>query len=164
VSSLDIVAQPILNDVFHSQLKLRREERQFSSVQLAHFLNITISSYCDLETYPEEWRMVLPLCKLRFLAALLEVDLTTVVGPRSSPLRFDPTADASVLIRSLRKEKNLSREVFAERVGFFPIFADIVEGHSLGLELYPLEVAVLVAGALEVPPNDFVHWLLVASP
>src|SRR5215216_1700139 len=132
----------MLNDILHLQIKLKRDAFRISPEKLANLLDVTIGSYFDLEASPTEWRMVLPLYKLRFLISLLEIDTTPITG--SASVHFDGILDASTLIRSLREKKKISKEVFADRVGFYPVFSDIVEEHPLGLELYPLEVAMLV--------------------
>lgn len=150
----------MINDVLHSQLKSKRETMGLPSAKLAHLLNITIAAYDDLEMSPAEWRMVLPFYKLRFLISLLEIDMARIIGPAPASKSFDGGTDISILIKALRNEKKLSKHDFAEHVGFQAVFTDIVEEHPLGLELYPPEVAMLVARKLEISPNEFVWWMI----
>lgn len=64
------------------------------------------------------------------------------------------------IIKDRRAALGLSSEEFADKAGFFPVFATIVEEHYLGLELWPIEVAKLVAEALEVSPEELILWIV----
>lgn len=104
--------------------------------------------------------MVLPFCKLRFALALLEIDLAIAIGSVDDVGRLGQYASVSDLVKAFRERLGLSKEKFAGIVGFENVFVDIVERHPLGLELYPAEVAILVARALGIAPNEFLHWMM----
>jgi DNA-binding XRE family transcriptional regulator len=150
----------MINDVLHSELRSKREKMSLSTERMAHLLDISVESYWDLERTPPEWRMVLPFYKLRFAVALLEIDLAPVVGRVGEFGHFKEYTCTSDLVKSFRERSGLSKEEFSQVVGFETVFVDIVEQHPLGLELYPAEVAILVAQTLGIAPDEFLHWMM----
>jgi hypothetical protein len=101
--------------------------------------------------------MAVPIVKIKVLYKLLKIDLNEVLCPATKTLEIQLL---NAFITSRRTELGLSPSEFADKAGFYPVFCGIVEGHPLGLELYPAEVAILVADALQIPSDEFVDWIL----
>ncbi len=104
--------------------------------------------------------MVVPFVKIKDLVKLFSIDITKTfeIVPTTSTLSNYHTIPD--IVRDRRSALCLSPEEFAHKAGFFPAFATIVEGHYLGLELYPPEVAKLVAEALQLNPEEFILWIV----
>jgi hypothetical protein len=149
-----------MNDNFHTTLRACRERQALSITEIASIVGLSIAEYCDLENVPSEWRMVTPLLKIKVLVRLLKIDMSNVLTADGSRYLFPEYGDASEVIKINRGKLGLSPEEFADKVGFHPAFCTIVESHSSGLELYPAEVSMLVAGVLHLPPDDFVSWMI----
>jgi transcriptional regulator with XRE-family HTH domain len=147
-----------MRDEFHIQLRARREARATSEEHVASLVSLSFGEYFDLEHDKSEWRMVTPLFKIKFLVRLLDIDILSLVGPLSDDVITDPY-DIATFIKSRRSQLGMSPIEFADKAGFFPIFADIVEGHPLGLELYPVDAAIFVAQALNIPHAAFLRWI-----
>jgi transcriptional regulator with XRE-family HTH domain len=147
-----------MRDEFHIQLRARREERAMSAEHVAALVSLSFNEYFDLEHDTSEWRMVTPLFKIKFLVRLLDIDILSLVGPLSDDVIAHPY-DIAAFIKSRRSQLGMSPVEFADKAGFFPTFADIVEGHPLGLELFPVDVAIFVAQALDVPHTAFLRWI-----
>jgi transcriptional regulator with XRE-family HTH domain len=148
-----------VKDEFHWQLRERRVVKGMSEGDVAFVAGLSANEYYDLEHDSTEWRMVTPLFTLKFLIRLLHIEIDKLILPPSHD-QFDKRHSAAEVITARRSQLNLSKEEFAERAGFYPVFAKIVEGHPDGLELYPAEVAVRTARALEINPDDFVRWII----
>jgi hypothetical protein len=149
-----------MNDSFHSALRDRRERQTLSETEIASIAGLSVAEYHDLENVPSEWRMVTPLLKIKVLVRLLKIDMSNVLTANGSQNLFSEYGYASEVIKINRGKLGLSPEEFADKVGFYPAFCTIVESHSSGLELYPAEVSMLVAGVLHLPPDDFVSWII----
>jgi hypothetical protein len=146
-----------MKDVFHTLMRRQRPSLAMSEEDIAAIVSMSDSEYYDLEAYPDEWRMVVPIVKIKVLYKLLKIDMHEIVCPATKTLEIQLLNE---FITSRRTELGLSPSEFADKVGFHPVFCDTVESHPLGLELYPAEVAVLVADALQIPSDEFVDWIL----
>jgi hypothetical protein len=146
-----------MNDVFHALMRQQRHALAISEEDIATILSMSGAELYDLEAYPDEWRTVVPLFKIKVLAGLLKIDMRQVVCPATNTLELQ---SLDTFIRVRRTELGLSPAEFADRAGSCPVFCDIVEGHALGLELWPAQVAVLVADALQISSEEFVAWIL----
>jgi hypothetical protein len=146
-----------MKDVFHTLMRQQRHALAISEDDIATILSMSDAELYDLEAYPDEWRTVVPLFKIKVLAGLLKIDMRQVVSPTTNTLELQ-SLDA--FIRARRTQLGLSPAEFADKTGFYPVFCDIVEGHALGLELWPAEVAVLVADALQISSEEFVDWIV----
>ncbi len=146
-----------MKDVFHALMRQQRRALAISEDDIAAILSMSDSELYDLEAYPDEWRTVVPLFKIKVLAGLLKIDMRQIVSAAANTLELQ-SLDAFIRVR--RTELGLSPAEFADKAGFYPVFCDIVEGHALGLELWPAQVAVLVADALQISSEEFVAWSL----
>jgi hypothetical protein len=63
-------------------------------------------------------------------------------------------------IRARRTERGLSPSEFAEKAEFHQLFFDVIENYTLGFELFPVQVAVLVADVLQISSEEFVECIL----
>lgn len=150
----------VIKDVVHLALRTRRQERGMSDVDVASLASLSINEYSDLEHVSDEWRMVVPFFKLKFLLKLFDFDISETFGSKPIQNALSKYHRISDIIKDKRLALGLSPEAFADKVGFSPVFTTIVEEHPLGLELYPLEVAMLVAKALQISPEEFVLWIV----
>jgi hypothetical protein len=57
----------------------------------------------------------------------------------------------------------MSREEFADRVGFTAAFCDVIEGHPDGLALWPLEAALLLAQEFDIDALSLVERLVATE-
>jgi len=146
-----------VNDVFHTLMRQRRQVLAISEDDIATILSMSWSELYDLEAYPDEWRMVVPVFKIKVLAGLLKIDMGQVVCPASKTFELQ---SLDTFIRARRTELGLSPAEFADKAGFYPVFCDIVESHPLALEVYPVQVAVFVADALQISSEELVAWIL----
>jgi hypothetical protein len=112
--------------------------------------------YYDLEAYEDEWRTVVPVYITIFACRVFEIDMLQFV-PDQTGAAVAPNALAGDAIRERRETMGLSAEGFADRCGFAPVFASIVEAG--GLILYPFEVTRMVC---EVLGLSFVRYGLLA--
>jgi hypothetical protein len=119
-------------------------------------LDLSAAEYDDLEQHADEWRTVIPFFKVKFLIRLLDIDASEIFERKAETSSLQ-SAKLSTLIRSRRSELGLTPDQFSNRVGFYPDFCGVIEGHPLGLELYPLQVAVLVAQVLNIPSDELLH-------
>jgi hypothetical protein len=149
-----------MNDNFHTSLRACRERQALSVREIASIAGLSVAEYYDLENVPSEWRMVTPLFMIKILVRLLKIDMSNMLAANGSRHLFSEYGDASEAIKTNRGRLGLSSEEFSDRVGFHPPFGAVVEGHPLGLELYPVEVSKLVADALRLPSDDFVSWMI----
>jgi len=131
-----------------------------SEVDVASLASLSVNEYYDLEQHSNEWRMVVPFFKLKFLLKLFDFDISETFGSKPIQNTLSKYHRIPDIIKDKRLALGLSTEEFADKVGFFPVFTTIVEEHPLGLELYPLEVAMLVAEALQISPEEFVLWIV----
>jgi hypothetical protein len=145
-----------MKDVFHTLMRQQRDALAISEDDIATILSISWSELYDLEAYPDEWRTVMPLFKIKVLAGLLKIDMRRVMGPATNTLELQ---SLDTFIRARRTELELSPAEFADKAGFHPVFCDIVEAMPHGLELWPAQVAVLVADALQISSEEFVVWI-----
>jgi transcriptional regulator with XRE-family HTH domain len=149
-----------LRDTFHLMLRAKREEKGMSDEEVASLVSLSSMEYYDLEHDRSEWRTVVPFIKTKVLIKLFDIDITETfeaVPVTNSLARYHTIPD---IIKDRRAALGLSSEEFADKAGFFPVFATIVEEHYLGLELWPIEVAKLVAEALEVSPEELILWIV----
>ncbi len=131
-----------------------------SEQDVASLVRLSAAEYSDIEHDKTEWRMVVPFFKLKFLIKLFNIDIAEMFESRPAHNSLSKYHEISDIIKERRSALGLSAEEFADRAGFFPVFASIVEEHPLGLELYPLQVAVLVAEVLQIPPEEFIVWIV----
>jgi hypothetical protein len=128
-----------------------------SEDDIATILGITSAEFDDLEAYPDEWRTVVPVIKIKVLIRLLRIDMQKVVCPTTKTFEI---RSLNEFIRARRTELGLSPSEFAEKAGFHQLFCDVIENYTLGLELFPVQVAVLVADVLQISSEEFVEWIL----
>jgi transcriptional regulator with XRE-family HTH domain len=149
-----------VKDVFHTLLRERRQQQGKSPSEVAAVVGLSAPEYYDLESSPDEWRMVIPTFTIKMLIRWLGVDMREAIGSIDRNAEFSNFRQLSDIIRARRIELGLSEADFADKAGFDPAFTTIVEGHPLGLELYPLEVVTLVADARQLSASDLLAWVL----
>lgn len=141
---------------FGHDLAAARTKRGYSQVQTAKIGNMTISSYDDLENSNDEWSTVTPLYDVRTLCALLDLDLLHYV-PASSGKKIASFRPPNDLIREAREDLHWSRETLSDKLGHKAVFVSIIEEHSAGLLLFPLEVCGEICDVLQLDLRSFLE-------
>jgi len=146
-----------MKDVFHTLMRQQRRRLAISEEDLADIVGLGGAEFDDLEAYPDEWRMVVPIVKIKVLLRLLKIEIRQIVCPETKAIEIQSLNE---YIRLRRTELGLSPSEFADKAGFYPVFCDIVESQPLALEVYPVQVAVFVADALQISSEAFVDRIL----
>jgi len=115
--------------------------------------------YFDLEAYEDEWRTVVPLYITMFACRIFEIDMLQFV-PDQTGVAVGHNVLAGDVINERRETMGLSAEAFAERCGYAPDFASIVEAG--GLILYPFEDVRTVCEVLGLDMKSFMRHGLLA--
>ena len=149
-----------MKDVFHTLVRQKREQLAISANDVAAILSMSAHELDDLETHADEWRMVVPIFKIKVLINLLKIDIRVLFDPEFQTLPIPSSETPADVIKFHREALGLSCDELSDKAGFFPPFGIIVEHHPLGLELYPVQVAIFVAEALQMPSDGFVNWIL----
>jgi transcriptional regulator with XRE-family HTH domain len=144
---------------FTSQLKLARERLGLHEVAAAAMLGLSNAGYDDLENDENEWQSVVPARIVNNVVNFFDVDWRPCRAWPSGTL-VAPGQAIDELCRSLRTQHGLSREEFADRVGFFSSFCEVIEGHPDGLSLWPIDAVVHIAEAFSLDAASLVAVLL----
>lgn len=106
------------------KIKLRREELELSDVEVARVSGLTIDSYSDIESYPDELYEVVPLGTAKRLSAELQfnlldlLDLPCAFCKLASKFEGDYSLPPNDLIRHQREKHGLSVDELGNRVNY----------------------------------------------
>lgn len=129
---------------FPSLLRQGRARWGLDETATAAAFGLNVSSYEDLEAHDDEWFAVTPAIHIANIVNFFGIDWRACRDwPRGASV--DRGLPLDELCRGLRGRLALTREEFAERAGFHTAFCDVIEGHPMGLSLWPVEVAVTLA-------------------
>jgi transcriptional regulator with XRE-family HTH domain len=85
----------------NARIRQSRQDRGLSENQVADLLGISISSYCDVEAYEDEW-LDLPLEKIRTLSSSLGLDIHQFLEPTVSGDASGRKAHRALIADALR--------------------------------------------------------------
>ncbi len=141
---------------FHLALREAREKAKISEADAASMANLNASWYWDQENNADEWWSVTPLVCTIPLINYFKIEWEKCFDwPAGKRLDFRKAANEH--IAETRKELGLSLAEFCERCGLYESFGFIIEGHYLGLYLYPPDVLVEVAKTLGIDASDLMR-------
>lgn len=145
---------------FNVMLREARERASLSETDAAAIVGASPMGYWDLEHHEDEWTFVIPAISLRPLIALLKIDWRSARIWREGGAEV-PTDRLDAFLRASRERLGMSRDEFADKVGFLPAFVEAIEGNPDGLALWPLEVAFMVAEALSLREVSLAERLIM---
>ena len=159
---MEISKWPILDETMtvplHGLIQQRREQLGISKEELASRIGLPESMYRDVEFYADELTMVLPLKNVRSLAAILDFELSTLLGADSQ--EDYPSASRMprrLVLAEARERLDISAKKMANDIGFDEAFIHKIESDSEALENYPYEVVKIVARYLKLAPRDLIR-------
>lgn len=145
----------------HRLIMHRRQQLGIGIVEIARRLGVSVSEYRDVESYNDELTMVVPLNKVRSLAAILGIEIGPLLGAGSPPSgQQSSRRTRDVILAEARQRLGVSTSKMADDIGFDEIFVHSIESDSQALEAYPYEVLNILAGYLRLDPAE----LLYAAP
>jgi DNA-binding XRE family transcriptional regulator len=125
----------------------------------ARMFGLSIHEYWDLETHPDEWFSVVPAHVIRCVVGFFAIDWRGCHIWRTGSVEVDAGPLDRFLVQ-VREAHGLTREDFADRIGFHAQLAEVIEGHPQGLALWPPEVASRIARAFDIHEQNLVARLL----
>ena len=148
---------------FPELLKQSRERWGLDEATAAAMFGLSVFEWGDLESHDDEWATVTPAITIEKIVNFFGIDWHTCISlPTGRP--FDASMPMDQLCRLVREQSGLSREDFADRVGFYPAFCEVIEGHIHGLSLYPITVATELASVAGIDAQALVEKILAPSP
>jgi transcriptional regulator with XRE-family HTH domain len=140
----------------NEQIRKRRLELRLEASALAGLAGISLASYRDIESYPDEIYTLVPLTVIKKLFAALNLDLLGTLG---IVCRFcgenlahieSSAVPRNELIRRARLRLGLSKADLANRSGLSE-FEEELEADPEHLESWRFSMIVELADALQVP-------------
>jgi transcriptional regulator with XRE-family HTH domain len=131
----------------------RREQLGIGITEIARRIGVSVSEYRDVELYEDELTMVLALNNARSLAAILGLEIGTLLGAgslaesASNELRH-------IVIAEARARLGVSTNEMAKAIGFDEAFVHRIENDDRALETYPYDVLRIVADYLGLDPRS----------
>jgi transcriptional regulator with XRE-family HTH domain len=142
----------------HRLIEQRRQQLGIGMAEFARQIGASVSEYRDVESYADELTMVLPLKKVRSLAAILGFEISTLLGADSPPGGHRASDRARHLILAeARQRLGISTKKMADDIGFDEVFVHSIESDSQALETYPYEVLNIVASYLKLDVRDLLY-------
>jgi hypothetical protein len=134
---------------FNKTLKEKREQLGISWDRAATMLCLSDMEYFDLELHEDEWRDVVPAYVIGFAISIFEIDWRNSYNwPKGGAIQA--TLPLNEFLVSIRQTHGLTPEQFSDRIGYSEPFANVIESHSGGLALWPMDVAIDLALAFDV--------------
>ncbi len=144
----------------NEQIKSRRGELGLSEIEVARASGLTIDSYCDIESYPDELLTLVALRNVKMLCSALGINLLDLLG---MPCAFcnrsecfeDYQSSRSELIRQYRAREGWSvEELFGrfKRMRWARVEEEL-ETNPDQLENWRLGMILELAEILRIPPQ-----------
>lgn len=138
----------------HIAIMQRREQLGIGREEFANRIGLSESEYRDVEFYPNELRMVIPIKNVRLLAATLGIELGALLGTGSLEERPRTNKPRPALLAEARDRLGVSTKKMADEIGFEEVFVRRIESDDETLDTYPYEVFKIVADYLKLDPRD----------
>jgi hypothetical protein len=115
-----------MKDVFHELLNEKCEHQETLKDELAAVVSMSSNEFYDLKAYPDEWRMVVPIYKIRVILKLLKIDVRRFLNPTGA-VDFSRFHSCAEYIKDRRQQLGLSPSQFATRPVIMMFFATLLK-------------------------------------
>ena len=132
----------------NSTIRQRRLDLGLSEQDVAQSLDMSVSSYCDLEAYQDEWLDV-SLGQLRKLSQVLRFDIFTSIDSQPAP-STPPERRAGLLTDALRAAGTSASEISDQiNVQESNVEEALTQDHAL--EGWPMSFVIALCEKLRLP-------------
>jgi len=141
----------------NERIKARRQELGLTDVEVAKQVGLSIHEYGDVEQHAQEVFEVAELRAVKKICEVLKVDFLELFDMKCSLCvegkRYleDNSLPRNELIRKGRTEMGISQEELGDRVGFYEVEVQNLEGKLDHLETWVIENIKELSAVINVP-------------